>query len=179
MLQISCNLITSFHHCLTSIYCIERSGAINNEPVRAFVYLCQALSAGMCSVKYGSPLSRVCSPQSEVCSQASSQFWLGGRLALPSSLMWTERLREIGFGSFLAFHVCSLLTCGNRRALSITCLQFSSTSSHELVKTQWNVLIFLLSLQCKKKWNTTVAPELLSPLPSLPELNWRHKLLNN
>lgn len=45
MLQISCNLITAFHHCLTSIYCIKRSTAINYEPVSAFVYLCQALSA--------------------------------------------------------------------------------------------------------------------------------------
>lgn len=127
MLQISCNLITAFHHCLTSIYCIERNGAINNEPVSAFVYLCRALSAGTRLVRYRSPLSPVCSPKSEVCSHACSQFWLGGRLAAPSSLMWTERLRGIEFGGFLAFHVCSLLTCGNCRVLSITCLQFSST----------------------------------------------------
>ena len=125
MLQISCNLITAFHHCLTSIYCIERSGAINNVPVSAFVYLCQALSAGTCLVRYRSPLSPVCSPQSEVCSHACSQFWVGGRLAAPSSLMWTERLRGIEFAGFLAFHVCSLLTRGN--SCSITCMQFSST----------------------------------------------------
>lgn len=127
MLQISCNPITAFHHYLTSIYCIERNGAISNEPVSAFVYLCQALSAGTRLLRYRAPLSPVCSPQSEVCSHACSQFWVGGCLAAPSSLMWTERLRGIEFGGFLAFHVCSLLTCGNCRVLSITCLQFSST----------------------------------------------------
>lgn len=127
MLQISCNLITAFQHCLTSIYCIERNGAINNEPVSAFVYLCQALSAGTCLGRDRSPLSPVCSPQAEVCSHACSQVWVGGRLATPSSLMWTERLRGIEFGVFLAFHVCSLLTWGNCCVLSITCLQLSST----------------------------------------------------
>lgn len=87
MLQISCNLITAFHHCLTSIYCIKRSTAINYEPVSAFVYLCQALSAATRSVEYRSPLSPIC-----------SQLRVGGRLAAPSSLMWTERLRGIKFG---------------------------------------------------------------------------------
>lgn len=127
MLQISCNPITAFHPCLTSIYCIERKGAINNEPVSAFVYLRQALSAGTRLLRSRSPLSPVCSPQPEVCSHACSQVWVGGRLAAPSSPMWTERLRGIEFGGFLAFHVCSLLTCGNCRLLSITGLQFSST----------------------------------------------------
>lgn len=78
VLQIFCNLVAAFHHCLTSIYCIKRNGAINYGPASAIVYFCQALSAGLCFVKYRFPLSPVYSPQSKVWCLACPWLWVGG-----------------------------------------------------------------------------------------------------
>lgn len=109
MLQISCNLITAFHHCLTSIYCIKRNAAINYEPVSAFVYLCQALSAASRSVEYRSP------PPFARC------LGLGVVWLLPH-LMWTEGLRGIQFGGsgFLCLFPVDVWKLA---LLPITCLQ--------------------------------------------------------